>query len=82
MRVPGLAFKEPMGAKTLALITTSGDRTKAQPMIDSVALCAQFLSMTWGGALWGKGGPPGAVQSDAQAVAAASGFLNALTVAV
>ena len=59
MRVPGLDFKDAMGRKTLSLITTSGDRTKAQPMIDSVALCAQFLSMTWGGALWGKGGPPG-----------------------
>jgi len=45
-------------------------------MIDSVALCAQFLSMTWGGALWGKGGPPGAVQADAQAVEAASRFLT------
>ena len=77
MRVPGLAFKEPMGAKTLALITTSGDRTKAQPMIDSVALCAQFLSMHWGGALWGKGGPPDAVQGDTQAVAAALEFLRA-----
>ena len=26
MRVPGLAFKEPMASKTLALVTTSGDR--------------------------------------------------------
>ena len=76
MRVPGLDFKGAMGRKTLSLITTSGDRTKAQPMIDSVALCAQFLSMTWGGALWGKGGPPGAVQADAQAVEAASRFLT------
>lgn len=75
MRVPGLDFKDAMGRKTLSLITTSGDRNKAQPMIDSVALCAQFLSMTWGGALWGKGGPPGAVQADAQAVEAASRFL-------
>lgn len=72
MRVPGLAFKEPMGTKTLSLITTSGDRTKAQPMIDSVTLCAQFLGMRWGGALWGKGGPPGAVQADEQALAAAA----------
>lgn len=77
MRVPGLEFKDAMGRKTLSLITTSGDRTKAQPMIDSVALCAQFLSMTWGGVLWGKGGPPGAVQADAQAVEAASRFLVA-----
>ena len=77
MRVPGLDFKDAMGHKTLSLITTSGDRTKAQPMIDSVALCAQFLSMTWGGALWGKGGPPGAVEADTQALTQARGFLRA-----
>jgi hypothetical protein len=59
----------------LRLITTSGDRAKAQPMIDSVRLCAQFLSMGWGNALWGKGGPPDTVQMDAAAVAAAAGFL-------
>jgi multimeric flavodoxin WrbA len=75
MRVPGVPFKEEMATKTLRLVTTSGDRAKAQPMIDSVQLCAQFLSMRWGGALWGKGGPPAAVQSDAQAIAAAAGFL-------
>jgi NAD(P)H-dependent FMN reductase len=76
MRVPGLPFKEQMAAKTLRLITTSGDRVKAQPMIDSVRLCAQFLSMGWGDALWGKGGPPGAVQADTAAVAEAAGFLT------
>ena len=77
MRVPGLAFKEPMAAKTLHLVTTSGDRAKAQPMIDSVRLCAQFLGMRFAGALWGKGGPPGAVQADASAVAAAATYFIA-----
>lgn len=79
MRIPGVPFKEAMARKTLRLITTSGDRAKAQPMIDSVQLCAQFLSMRWGGAqgavLWGKGGPPDSVRSDTQAVQAASAFL-------
>jgi len=75
MRVPGLPFKEQMARKTLRLVTTSGDRAKAQPMIDSVRLCAQFLSMPWGGALWGKGGPPQAVQADAAAVAESAAFL-------
>ena len=75
MRVPGVPFKEQMAQKSLRLVTTSGDRAKAQPMIDSVRLCAQFLSMGWGDALWGKGGPPGAVQADAAAVAAAGSFL-------
>lgn len=76
MRVPGLAFKDAMGAKSLHLITTSGDRAKAQPMVESVHLCAQFLGMRWGGALWGKGGPPGAVQADASAIAQAQTFLQ------
>ena len=77
MRVPGLPFKEQMAAKTLRLVTTSGDRTKAQPMIDSVRLCAQFLSMAWGGELWGKGGPPDAVRADANAVTQSAMFLIA-----
>jgi multimeric flavodoxin WrbA len=75
LRVPGLDFKNRMSAKTLRVITTSGNREQAQPMIDSYALCAQFLSMKWGGALWGKGGPPRAVENDAQAIEAARAFL-------
>ncbi|MGH6627353.1 MAG: NAD(P)H-dependent oxidoreductase [Burkholderiaceae bacterium] len=76
MRVPGLGFKEAMASKTLRLVTTSGDRAKAQPMIDSVELCAQFLCMTWGGELWGKGGAPETVQADADARARAKDFLT------
>ncbi len=76
LRVPGLDFKAKMAGKTLSLITTSGDRAKAQPMIDSVVLCGEFLGMRWGGALWGKGGAPGAVQADAEAVAAAARHLT------
>ncbi|MDB5848967.1 MAG: dehydrogenase [Rhodoferax sp.] len=77
MRTPGIDFKGAMAQKTLRLVTTSGDRAKAQPMIDSVKLCAQFLSMADGGVLWGKGGPPNAVQADAEAVAQAATFLTA-----
>jgi multimeric flavodoxin WrbA len=75
-RIPELDFKGAMAQKTLKLVTTNGDRAKAQPLIDSTELCAQFLSMTWGGVLWGKGGPPDAVQSDAQAIEAAKTFLR------
>ncbi|APW35907.1 NAD(P)H dehydrogenase [Rhodoferax koreense] len=77
MRTPGVAFKEAMAQKTLRLVTTSGDRAKAQPMIDSVRLCAQFLGMADGGVLWGKGGPPNAVLADAEATAHAATFLEA-----
>ncbi|MED5620866.1 flavodoxin family protein [Ideonella sp. BN130291] len=75
LRVPGLDFKARMAGKPLALITTSGDRPKAQPAIDSVRLCAEFMGMRWAGALWGKGGAPGAVAQDMQALDAAARFL-------
>lgn len=77
MRIPGLPFKDEMAKKTLWLVTTSGDRTKAQPMIDSIRLCAQFMAMRYGGELWGKGGPPDAVQADTGAVAQAATFFSA-----
>lgn len=64
MRVPGVDFKARMAGKRLWLITTSGDRAKAQPMLDSARLCAEFLAMDWRDPLWGKGGAPGAVQQD------------------
>ena len=35
----------------------------------------QTVSLSVAGSLWGKGGPPGAVQADAQAMEAASRFL-------
>jgi NAD(P)H-dependent FMN reductase len=74
LRVPGLDFKPRMAGKRLWLISTSGDRTKAQPMVDSVRLCAEFMAMRWQGVLWGKGGMPRAVQQDAEAIAAAAHF--------
>ncbi|MGY4831076.1 NAD(P)H-dependent oxidoreductase [Sphaerotilaceae bacterium SBD11-9] len=76
LRIEGLPFKAEMAKKRLHLVTTSGNREKAQPMIDSTRLCADFLSMPLAGVLWGKGGPPDAVQSDAAAIAAADGFLR------
>ena len=74
MRVPGLPFKEVMAKKRLHLVCTSGNRAKSQPMMDSVRLCAEFLSMTYAGELWGKGGPPDAVKADEDALAAAQKF--------
>lgn len=75
LRVPGLDFKARMAGKRLSLVTTSGHREKAQPMIDSVRLCAEFMGMPWGGALWGKGGEPGAIEGDEQALQQAARFL-------
>lgn len=74
LRVPGVDFKARMAGKRLWLVSTSGDRSKAQPMIDSCRLCAEFLGMRWQGVLWGKGGAPDAVREDAAALAAAERF--------
>ena len=86
LRVDGLGFKEAMATKTLRAIITSGDRAKAQPAIDSLRLCAQFLGMRWGtgapapddeqAVLWGKGGAPGAVRADGAAIGRARSFLQ------
>lgn len=75
LRVPGLGFKDAMAKKRMHVISTSGDRAKAQPMLDSARLCAQFLAMPYAGELWGKGGVPDAIQADVAAVAAAQTFL-------
>ena len=72
MRVPGLDFKARMAGRRLWLVTTSGDRAKAQPMMDSTRLCAEFLGMAWMGALWGKGGAPEAIRADQEALTQAT----------
>lgn len=72
LRVPGLDFKARMADKRLWLVSTGGDRYKAQPLIDSTRLCADFLSMTLAGVVWGKGGAPDAVKADEAAVQSAA----------
>lgn len=74
MRVPGVDFKARMAGRRLWVVATSGDRAKAEPMLESYRLCASFMAMHFAGALWGKGGPPGAVNADAQALAQAEQF--------
>lgn len=76
MRVPGLDFKARMAGRRLWLVTTSGDRAKAQPMIDTVRLCAEFMAMQWQAPLWGKGGPPAAVESDTDAITQADAWFR------
>lgn len=76
LRVPGLDFKARMAGKRFWAVSTSGSREKAQPMFDSLALCAGFMGMAWQPPLWGTGGAPGAVQADAAAWAAAAAWLR------
>ena len=66
-RLKDIPFKEFMKEKTQSLIVTSGDRTTAQPMIDSTILCSRFLGMRFHGKLWGKAKAPGEVLRDQEA---------------
>jgi multimeric flavodoxin WrbA len=77
MRIPDLDFKGRMQGKRAWAVTTSGSREKTQPMFDSLALCADFLAMHWQGALWGRGGAPGAIEADDAALASATTFFGA-----
>ena len=77
LRVPGVDFKEKMAGKRLWVISTSGNRERAQPMFDSYRLCAEFLAMQAMPPLWGKGGAPGAVLDDSEALAAATSLFKA-----
>jgi NAD(P)H-dependent FMN reductase len=71
LRVPGLDFKARMAGRRFWAVATSGNRAKAQPMLDSLALSAEFMGMRWMPPLWGQGGAPDAVRGDATAWRAA-----------
>ncbi|NDY92385.1 flavodoxin family protein [Ideonella livida] len=75
LRVPGLDFKARMSGKRLWAVSTNGSRAKAQPMFDSLAMCAEFMGMRWMPPLWGQGGAPGAVLADTTALQAADDWL-------
>lgn len=77
LRTPGLEFKDNMAGKRLWIISTSGNREKAQAMFDSYRLCAEFLALQYQAPLWGKGGAPGAILEDATALEAARHFFTA-----
>ncbi len=76
LRVPGLEFKEKMAGKRLWVISTSGNRERAQPMFDSYRLCAEFLGMQAMPPLWGRGGAPEAVLTDGEALTAAKSLFT------
>lgn len=77
LRVPDLDFKQRMAGKRLWVIATSGNREKAQPMLDSYRLCAEFLDLQWQTPLWGKGGAPDTVLGDTAAMDAAQHHFKA-----
>ncbi len=77
MRATDVAFREQMQGKTFwAVVASSGDRADAQPLEDTLKLCAQYMRMHWGGFLFGNGSRPGDIQQDALALEQARQFFS------
>jgi len=76
---PQLDFKARMRRKTLWGISaiSEEDPAKADPLIGTLRLTAEYLGMRWGGALLGYGNRPGQVCADVNALAKAPVFFAA-----
>jgi NAD(P)H-dependent FMN reductase len=59
MRTPEVAFRGQMHGKTFwAVVASSGDQPEAQPLEDTLRLCAQYMGMHWGGFCWAMAPAP------------------------
>ncbi len=76
LRVPGADFKARMAGKTLWGVCALSDEdfSHADPLIGTLRLTAEYLSMGFGGVLLGYGNKPGEVLTDATALKKAAIF--------
>jgi hypothetical protein len=76
LRVPGADFKARMAGKTLWGVCALSDEdfSRADPLIGTLRLTADYLSMGFGGVLLGYGNKPGEVLNDATALNKATTF--------
>jgi hypothetical protein len=76
LRVPGADFKARMAGKTPWGVCALSDEdfSHADPLIGTLKLTADYLSMGFGGVLLGYGNKPGEVLSDAAALKSAATF--------
>ena len=76
LRVPGAQFRARMTGKTLwgVCVLSDEDPGRADPLIGTLAITAEYLEMEFGGVLLGYGSKPGDILSDRQALERAGGF--------
>ncbi|MFJ9946488.1 flavodoxin family protein [Kitasatospora sp. NPDC091207] len=75
LRVPGADFRARLSGGTVWAVTAlATEPDKADPLVATLRLCADYMGMRWGGALLGNGTRPGDVLNDEQAVLAAKSF--------
>ena len=79
LRVPGADFKARMAAKKLWGVCALSDEdfSRADPLIGTLKLTAEYLGMEFGGVLLGFGNKPGEILNDAAALERAAGLLRA-----
>lgn len=75
LRTPSLGFREQMQGKTLwSIVVSSGEKAETEPLEASLVLTAQYMSMQWGGLLYGTGSRPNDIQDDTRALERAKRF--------
>jgi len=79
LRIPDLGFKARMGEKTYWSVSALADEdpAKAEPLLGTLRLSAEFFGARWGGGLLGNGSWPGDVRADTSALDRARTFFAA-----
>ena len=80
MRLEGVDFRSRMSGKTMWVISAFSDEDArfAKPLIDTVRLSADYMKMSWGGALLGYGNRPADILNDAPSLHRAGEFFEAV----
>lgn len=78
LRLPGVDFRARMRGRTMWAVTaiSEEDPAKADPLLGTLRLTADYMAMRWGGELVGYGNRPGDVLADASALAEAKNFFD------
>lgn len=78
MRVEGVEFRERMAGKRMWVVTalSDDDFSAARPLIETLRMSAEYMKMTFPGALIGYGSRPGDVLNDAASIERANSFFG------
>lgn len=78
LRVPGVDFKARMRGRRMWAVTVISDEdpAKADPLLGTLKLTADYMGMRWSGELVGYGNRPGDVLADATALAEAKNLFD------
>ncbi|MEU8512496.1 NAD(P)H-dependent oxidoreductase [Kitasatospora sp. NPDC048722] len=77
LRLPDTGFRTRLAGGTIWAVTAlATEDDKADPLIGTLRLTADYMGMRWGGALLGNGTRPGDVLRDERALVAAKSFFS------